>query len=583
MPLTLADTGLCVDAALHADRRRRARVPAAVRAVRRRRDEAALDLRCRAGTTIDTSDMDHWKFPVGTKLWKEFTRDGTRVETRLITKLLADDTAPGAWFYASYVWNRRRTRRRSRRPRRRDERERHRARHPDARRTAGAATRTCAGRVLGFNAMSLDFDAASGELDLADAGRAWTCCRSRRPRRAPAPYFPLPGHRGRSTRRSATCTRTAATATTRPRAIARHRRRSSCGSTVGKLGDACDVDARARDHRERQRLDGAVGAVAARSSTPGDPDNSVIIHPHDVVGVPTEDAGDRDRDHRPRRPDARARVDQPATLSACTASSSSTSRAGMSSAARGRSRQAALGVRARGARRHARSARDRRARRSASARRPSSRRTCSPTTRRTRPRACSAIETDTLDRTGHGDRRARGRPSRARRCCAAIARRGAASTIRCRRCTRRSSRAACGSTTARARARRSSARRAGSGSIGSSCSTFDAAAGSGSRSRAARARTCAAWSRTSAPTSAAGAHLDRAAPDPQRPVHARPGDALDRVGVVDVRPHLIPMSRGHRAAVAVASPRARWPRSGAGVQLPVELGRRRESRAIPDR
>ncbi|MDQ3365535.1 MAG: hypothetical protein M3680_08915 [Myxococcota bacterium] len=57
------------------------------------------------GTTIDTSDMDHWKFPVGTKLWKEFTRDGTRVETRYIVKLLPDDDELGAWFYTTYEWN----------------------------------------------------------------------------------------------------------------------------------------------------------------------------------------------------------------------------------------------------------------------------------------------------------------------------------------------------------------------------------------------------------------------------------------------------------------------------------------------
>src|SRR5687767_4958187 len=30
------------------------------------------------GERIDTSNMDDWVFPVGTKLWKEFSRDGTR-------------------------------------------------------------------------------------------------------------------------------------------------------------------------------------------------------------------------------------------------------------------------------------------------------------------------------------------------------------------------------------------------------------------------------------------------------------------------------------------------------------------------
>src|SRR5687767_11906636 len=39
------------------------------------------------GTTIDTSDMSYWVFPIGTKVWKEFARDGTRVETRYIEKL----------------------------------------------------------------------------------------------------------------------------------------------------------------------------------------------------------------------------------------------------------------------------------------------------------------------------------------------------------------------------------------------------------------------------------------------------------------------------------------------------------------
>src|SRR5688500_10928292 len=43
------------------------------------------------GTQIDTSDMDYWKFPVGTKLWKEFTRDNVRVETRYIVKTLPND------------------------------------------------------------------------------------------------------------------------------------------------------------------------------------------------------------------------------------------------------------------------------------------------------------------------------------------------------------------------------------------------------------------------------------------------------------------------------------------------------------
>jgi hypothetical protein len=55
-----------------------------------------------AGQQIDTSDMDYWNFPVGTKLWKEFTRDGTRVETRLMEKTGA---AEDEWEFTPYIWN----------------------------------------------------------------------------------------------------------------------------------------------------------------------------------------------------------------------------------------------------------------------------------------------------------------------------------------------------------------------------------------------------------------------------------------------------------------------------------------------
>jgi hypothetical protein len=51
-----------------------------------------------AGTQVDTSDMDAWQFPVGTKVWKEFTRDGVRVETRLLQRL------QGGWIGLAYLW-----------------------------------------------------------------------------------------------------------------------------------------------------------------------------------------------------------------------------------------------------------------------------------------------------------------------------------------------------------------------------------------------------------------------------------------------------------------------------------------------
>jgi hypothetical protein len=51
-------------------------------------------------TTIDTSDANHWRFPVGTKVWKEFKIDGKRVETRLYQKVRSD-----RWLRGTYAWN----------------------------------------------------------------------------------------------------------------------------------------------------------------------------------------------------------------------------------------------------------------------------------------------------------------------------------------------------------------------------------------------------------------------------------------------------------------------------------------------
>lgn len=52
------------------------------------------------GTRLDVSDLDAWRFPTGTRLWKEFAWNGRPVETRFIWK--ATDTS---WVFATYVWN----------------------------------------------------------------------------------------------------------------------------------------------------------------------------------------------------------------------------------------------------------------------------------------------------------------------------------------------------------------------------------------------------------------------------------------------------------------------------------------------
>jgi hypothetical protein len=54
------------------------------------------------GQRIDTSDMDAWIFPRGTRFWKEFTRDGVRVETRLLEKI---GDGEGDWIGMAYVWS----------------------------------------------------------------------------------------------------------------------------------------------------------------------------------------------------------------------------------------------------------------------------------------------------------------------------------------------------------------------------------------------------------------------------------------------------------------------------------------------
>lgn len=53
------------------------------------------------GKKIDTSDMEFWQYPAGFKLWKEFTRDGVRVETRL---LLKRGDGLNDWYMMAFKW-----------------------------------------------------------------------------------------------------------------------------------------------------------------------------------------------------------------------------------------------------------------------------------------------------------------------------------------------------------------------------------------------------------------------------------------------------------------------------------------------
>ena len=57
-------------------------------------------IRLPPGAAIDASDPDRWVFPPGTKVWKEFSFDGRRVETRLM-----QSSGGGRWTFATYAWN----------------------------------------------------------------------------------------------------------------------------------------------------------------------------------------------------------------------------------------------------------------------------------------------------------------------------------------------------------------------------------------------------------------------------------------------------------------------------------------------
>ncbi|MFP2927108.1 hypothetical protein ACLESO_18280 [Pyxidicoccus sp. 3LG] len=132
---------------------------------------------------IDTRDMDSWQFPEGTQLWKEFTRDGVRVETRLLEKF---GPRPEDWRALAYVWL----------PDQSDA-----VAMPDGQDDALGtphdvpAAANCFGchggresRVLGFSAIQLSYDAPADSLDLEDLIQAGTLSTP------PASGFTVPGN-----------------------------------------------------------------------------------------------------------------------------------------------------------------------------------------------------------------------------------------------------------------------------------------------------------------------------------------------------------------------------------------------------
>ena len=166
MPMTVQETGLCNDgpcAVINAN------ILAYAPQYQLYSDMATKRrwIQLPPGTKIDTTDMNYWKFPVGTKLWKEFTSGPTRVETRFIMKVADDDSAQASWYWASFVWDATNTSSTLFDPS---------AGNPDANGTthdvpSRSQCRRChqntPGRILGVNAMSLDYDNPDG-VDLKD-------------------------------------------------------------------------------------------------------------------------------------------------------------------------------------------------------------------------------------------------------------------------------------------------------------------------------------------------------------------------------------------------------------------------------
>jgi mono/diheme cytochrome c family protein len=58
-----------------------------------------------AGSVIDTTDPDNWIFPVGTIVWKTFSHDGVRLETRILQKVEAGVGVDDAWRVEAWAWN----------------------------------------------------------------------------------------------------------------------------------------------------------------------------------------------------------------------------------------------------------------------------------------------------------------------------------------------------------------------------------------------------------------------------------------------------------------------------------------------
>jgi hypothetical protein len=58
-----------------------------------------------AGTKIDTRKTDRWNFPQGTRIYKTFSLNGLKLETRVLEKTASGAPGVNSWTFAVWQWN----------------------------------------------------------------------------------------------------------------------------------------------------------------------------------------------------------------------------------------------------------------------------------------------------------------------------------------------------------------------------------------------------------------------------------------------------------------------------------------------
>jgi hypothetical protein len=123
------------------------------------------------GGVIDSSDMDHWVFPVGTMFFKQFSQAGRRLETRMIRR-----TGTGRFDYwmGAFIW---------------DESESDAVFTPDGQedvlgsdhdvpnvKQCGTCHNGEPGRILGYSALQLEYDPPGDEVTARALGYLHVNC-----------------------------------------------------------------------------------------------------------------------------------------------------------------------------------------------------------------------------------------------------------------------------------------------------------------------------------------------------------------------------------------------------------------------